>query len=238
MPQYIFLVHGWRWEGQLFSKPCIESFGKLNSLLEEDLECECLPFDYPTGLFERDTLLKAAQSLYREIADPLLTLSDEEIAHTQVAIIAHSMGGVVTRKALTLAIENSTLDLFRLVKLTVFIASPLTGIDCLRLFANVPGFSQQIREFSKGSTFLIKLHTAWGKWKTVQPHCVERAVYGTDDHLVSATEAIISDYNPICVDGYGHVNIKDIHDRSHPLYERLVEVLRTAGFQKKVATGC
>uniref|UniRef100_B8HWN0 DUF676 domain-containing protein n=1 Tax=Cyanothece sp. (strain PCC 7425 / ATCC 29141) TaxID=395961 RepID=B8HWN0_CYAP4 len=248
----VFLVHGWRIEGN-FSRSGLATFGILPELLTKEFNCNCSGFNYPTGLKTQTSLLEVSQSLRREIADCLFNLilppvqnefepipiefdpNSIDLNLVKIAIVAHSLGGVVARKALTLLVEEEIFGLSKFIKLVVLIASPASSADLIQLaqwLLNVlqgANLGLQLSEFITGSEFIEGLNQAWKQWLQDNPHCLFRCINGSRDPLVTLDDGRILDTGYILLD-YDHTEIKNVHDAQHPLFSELEKLLVSAGF--------
>ncbi len=238
----ILFIHGWRWEGEFVTNEIINTFGKLPNFLSAEFQCNHDYFQYPTGITTRtrsfffvakalNNFLLGLKRDYINLVEDEETLSDEERATRKrdfkVSIIAHSAGGIVARKCMTLDVFEDELDF---VKHITLIASPAAGSGFLTAFAPLPGISDQVRELAKGSAFLTELNSSWSKWREKNPQCQVRCIYGPEDEVVNASDASILDPNAVCVFGVGHSNIKEINDLDDEVYKTVVRFLREVSF--------
>ncbi len=128
---------------------------------------------------------------------------------SELAIICHSMGGIVTRKlVVSQAWRNRPLD--TRIKQITFVASPHSGVPLAKLAKYVPSIKKaQLSELNTKSPFLVDLNGQWSAWSksNIPSNCITSSIYGTDDDVVDETLAIGDDPEAIPILGAGHINI-------------------------------
>jgi len=107
-------------------------------------------FHYRTG----DRLDASADALWRG-----LTLARRRFGARRVILVAHSMGGLVTRRALSLWMDDAAGSRTERVPCFVTIASPLGGHPAAARGAAAPRGVPAWTDLAPGSAFLQSLHT-------------------------------------------------------------------------------
>jgi len=198
-PPLFVLVHGWTGSR--------ESFGALPDILEQELGAQIEVPEYKSG--------------FRKGADPIFILGAQLStfinnrtykADQDVAIIGHSMGGVVSRASLVESLRDRERHYARFVKLVVTVASPLGGTWLGSLAGHIPGkfkVMKQAAELSANSSTLAETKQWWGQWVKENTHLVDnvRSVYSLDDKVVPINSAIGEDRNAVCIAGASHSDI-------------------------------
>jgi len=184
-------VHGWR--------GAADSFGHMPGWIEEQTGWKTDVFTYPTGLWGNSPSI----SLVAAALDNWIRARFEGAT---LAIVGHSMGGVVVRKMITeQIISDAPLD----VRLAVMCASPHTGTlaSLLRLIPTLD--SVQLRELDQDSTFLFDLNKYWNWW--VHKHkagaITTKSVIAQQDGVVALNSAAGLDSAPLVVLGADHRSI-------------------------------
>ena len=192
----ILLVHGWRGDAQ--------SFGRLPEFLEKNTGCECKQFIYPTGFLDTSSpihyVAKAFDNWIR---------NETESGERKFAIVAHSMGGIVSRAALS-GQHLSLRPLDKSVRQITFVASPLGGAWLAKLAKKGPGSAlAQVAELAPNSIFLEQVKMTWSSWVKNQEHLVGnvRAIYSPNDEVVDTVSAIGEDPEAIPILGSKHSDI-------------------------------
>jgi pimeloyl-ACP methyl ester carboxylesterase len=198
-PPLFVLVHGW--------KGSRNSFGSLPEILEEELGAEIAIPEY--------------KSQFRKGGDPIFILGAQLSnfinnrtfkSDRDVAVIGHSMGGVVTRASLVESLRDRDRHYARFVKLVVSVASPLTGTWFGSLASYIPGrftVMKQAAELSAKSPTLVETRRWWGQWVKENDHLADniRSIYSSDDGIVPMVSAAGEDRNAVCIPGAGHSDI-------------------------------
>lgn len=190
----IVFVHGWRGDKN--------SFGKMPSILSDLTGCNSLVYEYPTGIWEDSPSI---QYVSRNLDNWIRNFAGS----SKLAIICHSMGGIVTRKlVVSQAWRNRPLD--KRIKQITFVASPHSGVPLAKLAKYVPSIQKaQLSELNTKSPFLVDLNGQWSAWSKANTpsNCSTSSIYGTDDDVVDETLAIGDDPEAIPILGAGHINI-------------------------------
>jgi hypothetical protein len=190
----LLFVHGWRGDK--------DSFGDMPSMLSDLVGCNSLVYEYPTGIWEQSPSIQyVARNLDNWIRN--------HFEDSRLAIICHSMGGIVVRKLIVSQLwRSSPIDTY--VKQITFVASPHSGVPLAKLGKYVPSIQKaQIHDLSTKSSFLVDLNGQWSSWSrtNVPNNCVTRSIYGTDDDVVDPTLALGDDPDAIPILNAGHINI-------------------------------
>ena len=210
----VVFVHGWRGDQ--------DSFGRMPEWIEEKTGWKSGVFSYPTGIWTHSpsiALVSAAFDNWVRNHFPGATL----------AIVAHSMGGVVVRHSLTEQLLRDTpLD----TRLLVLCASPETGAALAAMASQVPtARTDQLRELDPDSPFLFTLNKWWDKWvrTNVPEPCRVRSLVGTADKVVSLNSARGTDTDPIPVLGAGHIDIVKPESPEGTVVTTITRLVREVG---------
>ena len=143
-------------------------------------------FDYSTGLFgSYPSLPIVARSLKTEIETRYGSYSD-------IAVIAHSQGGLIARQYIADAINSGQ----RLpVRRLLTFATPHLGSILASFGKWVPGVSQQAKALALDSDFIILLAAAWSRAKA-DTRVSTKYVIAADDQLVGPTSAAGPTWSP------------------------------------------
>jgi pimeloyl-ACP methyl ester carboxylesterase len=213
----LVFVHGWTGDRT--------TFGKIPEYLKTRIDCDAFVYEYPTNW------LKHSPAIYF-VAQNLDNWFRNNIHSEKVAVIVHSMGGIVVRKFLVLQRYKSH-PLDKLIKQVTFIASPHDGAPLASIAAKIPGLgSHQIQELSPNSGFISELKDAWYEWheKMVPNLCHARCIYGTADDVVSPANAKGLDKDAVPMLGADHTNILKPASKDEEIILTLSRFLRDAGF--------
>ena len=156
-------------------------------------------FSYPTGLWENSPSI----SLVSSTLDNWIRTHFES---STLAVIGHSMGGVVVRKLLS---EQHLLDDPLDVRLAVMCASPHTG-TLASLLRKIPSLnSAQLRELDQDSPFLFDLNKYWTWYINKHKAGLVRtkSVIAQKDGVVSLNSAAGLDLSPLVVQGADHRSV-------------------------------
>lgn len=210
----VVFVHGWRGSA--------DSFGEMPKWVEQQTDWKSEVFTYPTGLWANSPSI----SLIANTLDNWIRARCESAV---LAVVGHSMGGVVVRKMLTeQIISKIPLD----VRLAVMCASPHTG-TLASLLRKIPTFdSAQLRELDQDSTFLFDLNRYWAWWVNDRKpgSVVAKSVIAQDDGVVSLNSAAGLDTSPLVVLGANHRSVVK------PATAQDLAVQRLSGWIKAVRT--
>jgi hypothetical protein len=191
--QEIIFVHGFTGDK--------ETFGELPRYLSESFYCRSSIFEYPTNW------RKHSPSIYF-LAKSFDRWFRNHVQSRRVALIAHSMGGVLVRKFITLqGYHPRRLDGY--VKQVSFIASPFDGSP-LASFGSALGLGgEQLGELSPGSAFVAELKEAWLSWtgEHVPKDCHVSSLYGTADKIVTPVNAMGTTLGAEAIAGEDHTSI-------------------------------
>lgn len=212
--QAAIFVHGWRGDEV--------SFGRLPEWVEAQTGWKSAVYAYPTGIWSHSPSIALVSAAFDNWVR-------DHFPEAALAIIAHSMGGVVVRHAL---IEQPLRDTPLDTRLLVLCASPETGAAIASLAAKVPTIrNQQLRELEPDSPFLFSLNKWWDKWvKTNVPDvCRVRSLVGTSDDVVSLNSARGTDTDPIPVLGAGHSDIVKPKSETGEVVTTIARLIREVG---------
>jgi hypothetical protein len=218
--QSIILIHGWNGRD--------DSFGKMPELLKNKFDCEVGIYHYPTGL------LKDSPSIVY-ISRNLENWLRNYYPNKELAIIAHSMGGIVTRKFIVNQIWKKDIQLDQNIRLITFIASPHHGSVISQFPAALPlTKSAQLTELSPNSPFLVDLDEQWLAWSKDRRsmNCLIRTIYGPNDQVVSTNNALGDDPNAVPILGVDHINIIKPNNANDEVIVTLSRFLQEAHFKQ------
>jgi len=213
----IIFVHGW-----LGDK---ESFGELPSYLAHKLDCQSSVYEYPTGVWRESPSL---EFISRNLDNWIRNHADAK----RIAIVAHSMGGLVARKLL-ISQDWREEPLDKRVKQATFIASPHNGAVLARLLEIIPLLRKaQLSELNPNSPFLIDLNTRWINWwrENVPKFCRIRSIYGTADNIVSATNALGLDPEAVPILNADHTDVVKPRSEKDEIVLTIERFLRESSF--------
>ena len=193
IPSIVF-VHGWSGDK--------DSFGLMPTYLSDLLGFKSYIYSYPTGAFSHSpSLIFISRNFENWIRN--------NIDSDRFAIVAHSMGGVVTKKMLVnQTIRDYPLD--KKVGQVTLIASPHNGASLANIGKQIPFLRKaQLVELGANSPFMFDLEDFWKHW--VSKHdpatCRVRSIFGTKDNVVSEINARGVDKNAIPILGADHISI-------------------------------
>lgn len=219
----VVFIHGWRGDE--------DSFGKMPTYVSEKTECQTGIYSYPTGIWEKSPSIDM-------IARNFDNWLRNNVSSRRIAIVAHSMGGLVARRFVSLQFERAD-RIDNLVRLFVFIASPHNGAVLANIGRHVPTFRQvQLNDLSTDSSFLFSLNADWNKWVSsdYSKGSTIRCIVGANDKVVSINSAIGLDPNPIPILEAGHIDIVKPEDENDEVVITTSRLLRESGFEAKNAS--
>jgi pimeloyl-ACP methyl ester carboxylesterase len=219
----VVFIHGWRGDE--------DSFGKMPSYVSEITECQAAIYSYPSDIWEKSPSIDM-------IARNFDNWVRNNVSSNRIAIVAHSMGGLVARRFVSLQFERSD-RIDSLVRLFVFIASPHNGAVLANIGRHVPTFRKvQLNELSTDSSFLFSLNADWNKWVSsdYSKKSTIRCIVGANDKVVSINSAIGLDPNPIPLLGAGHIDIVKPKDENDEVVITTSRLLQESGFEAKNAS--
>lgn len=214
--RHVVFVHGWRGDKN--------SFGKMPEFIADSTGCESLVYTYPSGLWEGSPSINyVARNLDHWIRN--------RTNGGKLAIVAHSMGGLVARKLIvSQAWRGNPLD--EGVSQLTLIASPNNGVPLAKLANNVPSLEKaQLRELEPDSPFLVDLNQQWARWSqlNVPTRCHVRCIYGTADKVVSTANASSLDSDAVPMLNADHRGIVKVKLPDDEIVITLARLLREAG---------
>lgn len=216
----VIFIHGWRGDE--------DSFGKMPAYISERTECLTGVYSYPTGIWEKSPSIDM-------IARNFDNWVRNNVSSQRIAIVAHSMGGLVARRFVSLQFERSD-RIDNLIRLFVFIASPHNGAVLANIGRHVPTFRKiQLNDLSTDSSFLFSLNADWNKW-VLSKYSKEssiRCIVGANDKVVPINSAIGLDPNPIPILEAGHIDIVKPEDENSEVVITASRLLQESGFKAK-----
>jgi len=218
--QELVFVHGWRGDSG--------SFGKLPDYLSQHFDCPAKVYEYPTGSWTHSpAIYYVAQNLNHWLK--------VNVAAEKVALVTHSMGGLVARKCLVIQ-QYSRSSFDGRVKHVALIASPNNASSGAAILRQLPSMnSPQLTDLAPSSAFVPELNAQWLMWTSARvPHaCTVRSIYGTADAIVSPANAQGLDAEAVPILGATHLNIVDQTVPGSELEKTLVHFLTEAGFTRQ-----
>lgn len=220
--QEIILVHGFNGDNA--------TFGSLPKYLSDSFYCPVTPFEYPTNW------RKHSPSIYF-LAKSFDRWFRNTVQSQRVAIIAHSMGGILVRKFLTIQTYHPR-PVDGYVKQVSFIASPFDGSPLASFAASLGLGGAQLDELSTTSAFIAELKEAWLSWTAVHvPHdCQITSLHGTADKVVSAVNAMGTTRGAETIDNEDHTSIVKPNSVGSQVVKTLKRYLEDADFIQTEAT--
>jgi len=213
----LIFIHGWRGDK--------DSFGNMPEMLSDLTGCNSLVYEYPTGIWEKSP---AIQYVSRNLDNWIRNYA----SNAKLAIICHSMGGIVTRKfVVSQSYRANPLD--KQVKQITFIASPHSGVSLAKLGKHIPTIQKaQISDLSPESSFLVELNEQWLAWcnANVPANCITRSIYGTSDDVVDKAFAIGNDPEAIPILNANHVNIVKPENKKSEIVITLHRLIKESDF--------
>lgn len=213
----IIFVHGWRGD--------TDSFGKMPDFLAKRMDCESLIYDYPTGFWEKSPSI---EFIGRNFENWIRNHAED----AKLAIVCHSMGGIVTRKFIVnQAIKDDPID--RNVKQITFVAAPHDGTGLAAMVGKLQIFRRvQTDEISPNSPFLLNVNEHWKHWATqnVPANCHARCIYGTADAIVPINSAASLDKDAVPILNADHIGIVKPINEDAEIVLTIARFLRKASF--------
>ena len=152
------------------------------------------------------------------------TIEHQYQDYERIAIIAHSMGGLVVQKAIVEMKEDS----FNKIKFLLLFGTPSNG---LRKAAFAYFWNRQLRDMANDGDFIVGLRKKWDDiFKNKYPFKF-RVVAGTDDEFVptgSSHKPFDEQYCKV-VSG-NHLAIVKPNDKNHAGYQLILSVLTNSVF--------
>ncbi len=176
----IVFIHG-------FGQNSQNTWGRFIDILNEDEKLkgwDIFLVGYTTNLLMDVAGLWAASPPIDRLAQFLntVTTSPPLARYKSLALVAHSMGGLVTQRALV-----DFADLRRRTNHVIFYGTPSGGLKKAGLAAK---WKRQIRDMAKDSSFVVDLRQRWRQTITDNPPFEFRVVAGDQDELVPAWSSL------------------------------------------------
>jgi pimeloyl-ACP methyl ester carboxylesterase len=190
----IIFVHGWTGDQ--------DTFGRWPAFFWDEFRCANEVFKYPSGLMSH-----SPSTVY--VADALANRIRNKFADSRLALIAHSLGGLVVRRCIVSAQEqDDRLDFD--VRNISFVASPHDGSVLAKAASRIPFISsEQVQELTNSNALLFDLNKRWATWVRhyVPKTCRLQSLFGTADKIVGGVNAIGTSEDVIPILGKDHTNI-------------------------------
>ncbi|MGX9380092.1 alpha/beta fold hydrolase [Pseudomonas sp. JQ36] len=202
--QVILFVHG-------LSGSASGTWGTMLKVLCESSELRHIAYDcyaYPTALWRAPFMKK--MSGVQEISNGLQSFIEAKHSGKEIIIVAHSLGGIVSRHFILEAVKEGRTH--KVLGLLLY-ASPLTGAG-LASIAKVFSFGHShLKQLCKRTDFLDTLNIDWVKLKVEKDIKVLNLIAG-GDAIVSKDSAapFIGADNVRTLIEYGHINVTKPED--------------------------
>jgi hypothetical protein len=201
------------------------TFGQLPKFLSDEFGCPTLIYSYPTSWYKNNPSLFAISNNFGN-----WLRRQGRVQH--VAIISHSMGGVIARMCLAAEIYRTDRYDEHVVLLSL-VASPNSGAQ----MANVLNFlkvgkDDQVRALATSEDFITELNRNWAGWlKNLKPKRLQvKTIYGDRDAVVPSASAIGWDSDPVNILGVDHIGIVKPKTPTDEVVEVLKHQLVESGF--------
>jgi pimeloyl-ACP methyl ester carboxylesterase len=191
----VIFVHGWTGDNN--------TFGKWPAFLWDEFRCQSAVFEYPTGVFSH-----SPSNIY--VGEALANWVRNNFQDTKLALVAHSLGGIVVRRFIVSAQEQRDERLDFNVRNIAFVASPHNGTVLASAASKIPFIdSEQVQELKQSSAVLYDLNIRWSKWVNhyVPKTCHLQSLFGTKDKVVTSVNAIGTSEDVIPILGRDHTDI-------------------------------
>jgi len=219
----LIFVHGWAGDES--------SFGDLPKYLESQCKCKRMIYSYPTGVWKHSPSIVLIGDAFRNwIANNAPKL--------EVAIICHSMGGLVVRQSILAEAFGSDRRLDLNIRNIVFIASPHNGSAYASIAKSIPPLkSAQIQELSPNSPTLYQIASRWNKWVKdyVPEFCRIDSIFGSKDKVVSAVNAVGTSEEVVPILGHDHTSICKPNGKDDEIVTTIMRFLRSTSFMANPA---
>lgn len=194
---------------------------------------------YPAELFAK--WIEESMSLYERSKAVLEYLAGKDLGSRPIAVIAHSLGGLLTKQIIRTGLGSEDADwqnIANSVKFVAFLATPHSGSSLASVlsFVATKFVSKHVETLKAGNTHLDELNQSYRM--LAGKHGIATTAYyemfkTKGAHIVTRESADpgVGGVNPIPVDA-DHATICKPIDRNAPIYRSVLRHL------KKVANGC
>jgi len=191
----LLFVHGWNGDQN--------SFGIMPDTLSSACKCDSYIYRYPSGLLKHSPSLAFT-------ANDLANWVKNHIGNKKLAILCHSMGGLLTRRFILNESQSNKSRFDLNIRTIMFFASPHNGVSYASIGKRIIGLStEQMRELDPNSPMLFQLNTEWPRWVDdhVPNDCRLNSIFGTKDTTVSFSSSIGLSEETVSLTGKDHINI-------------------------------
>ena len=214
----VFFVHGLTGDKA--------SFGKLPEFIQDECDCVAVNYEYPSKRFSKSpSIFFIANNLDNFIRNEIRS------QHERVALVGHSMGGVILRDMLGRQIfQEKPLDAH--VKMATFIASPLNGAWIAKFAKHLPGVEKnQIKDLDPSSPYLTDVTNRWFNWRNKRGgrEIKIHSIYGDADNIVDPAVAAGDDPHAIAILGGTHTDIAKPKQKDDEIVKTLRRLIEEAG---------
>lgn len=217
----IVFLHGWRGSQ--------DSFGDMPQYIHEATKCKTEVFSYPTGIWSHSPSMIL-------IADAFRNWIMNNLPEHEIAMIAHSFGGLVTRQYIVSEAANDETRLDRNIRGACFLASPHDGAEYAHIASKIPTLnSAQIQDLNPKSAMIYQLNRGWSKWVNSggRERCKIVSIFGTADKVVGAINTDSLSHETVPVLGRTHSSIIEPQSGDDEVIQTIVRIMREIGFADK-----
>ena len=158
------------------------------------------------------------------LANRLITVIQTQLKeYNEIAIIAHSMGGLIVQKAL---LDDNELD--NKISHVILFGTPSNGLDKAKPFGVL---KRQIRDMGTGSDFINGLRTAWNNKYSKKIPFVFKSIAGEIDEFVLRTSSLYvfpQEYRYVVAGNHSQIAKPDI-EKHHESYDVVYSLLTNDG---------
>lgn len=135
--------------------------------------------------FKRSSKIAYKNVGIEELSNLLKTIIEFNCSeYKNIVVVAHSMGGLVTKSYILNTLQNSSCK----VKLFISLAVPHKGVDWATMGAKLYRKNEQVMDLASSSHILSDINNRWVKQEELLPHIVY--FYGQSDKVVTKENAI------------------------------------------------
>lgn len=179
------------------------------------------------------TLESGDKNIKEHAKDFLTEINLNEKDYSNINIVAHSMGGLITLELLFLLFENSENNLLNKINKVLFYASPFAGSedseDIKKFFDNKLTdniFSYAVKELSPNSPTITHLYQGLKKYNQELKKLKSIYVYASlDSRILDESKEAAKSFSKIEYIPCGHSEIKEpktINDSSYKIFKKFI----------------
>lgn len=183
---------------------------------------------------KKSGVLEAGDKNIKKHAEDFLTeINLNKNDYSNINIVAHSMGGLITLELLFLLFENRENDLLNKIHKILFFASPFAGSkdseDIKKFFDNKltdTVFSYAVKELSPDSSTITRLYQGLKKYNTELKKLESIYVFASlDSRILDESKDAANSFSKIEYIPCGHSEIKEpktINDSSYKIFKNFI----------------